>query len=416
VSDTARTAIVHYSSSPIVGGVEAVIAAHAREFVRDAFPVDVISGSGEQQALPKGVGFHCIPEIDSQNPEIERLSAELATGKIPAGYERMVNRIENALDPLLDGYRTVIFHNLFTKHFNLPLTAAVWNLIDREPHWKAIAWCHDISWTSAHSRPQLHPGAPWDLLRRYDPRVTYVTISAERRRDLAGLLGCPEEQIKVIYNGVDPDVLSGLTEEARRIVEAFGLLHSDLVLLMPVRVTQAKNIELACRVVAKIKGGVERVRLVVTGPPDPHDPHSIAYYRSLIALRDELGLVEEVRFVYELEGGLQIGLETVSGLYRLADLVLMPSHREGFGMPVLEAGLAGLPVFSTPIPASVEIGQNSVHLFREEISPGEIAGQILAWAAADPVHRLKAEVRRHYIWQAIFEEHIRPLLADVHHP
>jgi mannosylglucosylglycerate synthase len=412
VSVKSRTAIVHYSSPPVVGGVEAVIAAHAREFVRAGLAVDVISGSGDQKSLPEGVGFHCIPEMDSQHPEIERLSAELAAGKVPAGFEGMVTKLEKALSPLLGYYQTVIFHNVFTKHFNMPLTAAIWNLIEQGPGWASIAWCHDLSWTSAHSRPQLHPGAPWDLLRRYDPRVKYVTISAERQRDLASMLDCPPDEVQVIYNGVDADALVGMTDEDRRLDEAFELGQSDLVLLMPVRITQAKNIELACRVVAAIKGGVERVRLLVTGPPDPHSPDSMAYYRSLIQLRDELGLKQEVRFVYELEGGLQIDAQAVSGLYRLADMVFMPSHREGFGMPVLEAGLAGLPVFSTPIPASVEIGGQAVHLFREDAPPEEIAGQIMAWAAADPVHRLKADVRRHYTWQAIFAEHIRPLIGD----
>ena len=47
-----RTAILHYSAPPVVGGVEAVMLAHARTFVAAGLEVTVIAGRGEQQALP----------------------------------------------------------------------------------------------------------------------------------------------------------------------------------------------------------------------------------------------------------------------------------------------------------------------------------------------------------------------------
>jgi mannosylglucosylglycerate synthase len=220
----------------------------------------------------------------------------------------------------------------------------------------------------------------------------------------------PANQISVIYNGVDPQALYGLGGDSQRIVEAFGLLESDLVMLMPVRVTQAKNIEMACRVAAALKQRDIHVRIVVTGPPDPHDPASLEYYHSLLALREQLGVQDELRFVYELEDGLKIDLETVATLYRSADLAFIPSHREGFGMPVLEAGLVGLPVFSTGIPASAELGGDAVRFFKANDDPGAVAGQIADWAAADPLHRMKRRVRQSYTWQAIFAQQILPLI------
>jgi glycosyltransferase involved in cell wall biosynthesis len=410
--DRPKTAIVHFAAPPVVGGVEAVMAAHARAFIQAGYPVDVIAGRGSPSALPEGAGFHCIPEMDTQHPEIERISAELEQGRVPQAFEPVTLRLVESLGAALEGYPVVFFHNVFTKHFNLPLTAAVWRLIDAGAPWKPVAWCHDLSWTSAHSRPQLHDGPPWDLLRRYDPRVAYVTISQERQRDLAGMLGIPAEQIRVVYNGVDPQALYGLSGDGLRIVAEFGLLESDLVLLMPVRVTQAKNIELACRVAAALKQWDIRVRIVVTGPPDPHDPASLDYYRSLIALRERLGVQDELRFVYELDGGLKIDLETVAELYHAADVAFIPSHREGFGMPVLEAGLLGLPVFSTAIPASAELGGDAVHIFNADDDPGTVAGQIAEWAGGDLLHRMKRRVRQGFTWQAIFAKQILPLIQN----
>ncbi len=160
------------------------------------------------------------------------------------------------------------------------------------------------------------------------------------------------------------------------------------MLLMPVRVTQAKNIEYALRVVAALKARGCRPRLVLTGPPDPHDAESMAYFRSLQALRQELGVEEEMRFVFESgsdpDEPYLIDAGVVGDLFRVSDLMFMPSHREGFAMPVLEAGLVGIPVVCTEVPAAVEIGGEDVILFDLDDAPDHLAGRILAWAERQP--------------------------------
>jgi glycosyltransferase involved in cell wall biosynthesis len=65
---------------------------------------------------------------------------------------------------------------------------------------------------------------------------------------------------------------------------------------MPVRVTRAKNIEFALEVVAVLKREGLKVKLVLTGPPDPHDERSMEYFHALQKLRDDLGLHSEMRF------------------------------------------------------------------------------------------------------------------------
>ena len=79
-------------------------------------------------------------------------------------------------------------------------------------------------------------------------------------------------------------------------------------------------------------------------------------------------------------------------------------------MPVLEAGLAGMPVVSTDVPASVEIGGQDVILFDLAEAPEEVAGRILVWAEGSAVHRLRRRVRQQYTWQAIFRRDLVPLL------
>ena len=280
-----RTALLHYTAPPVVGGVEAVIQAHAQVFIKAGYPVTVVAGWGERAALPSGTGFVRVPEMDSQHHDVARMGAALNRGQVPVGFDDLVNRLVETLTPVLKRFDNVIVHNLFTKHFNLPLTAALSHLLDAGTIWHCIAWCHDFTWTSPHSRSEVHPGYPWDLLRTHRSDVTYVVVSRRRQRALAALFGCSPDEIHVVYNGVDPQVLLGLSGEGWALVNRMGLMESDLVLLMPVRVTQAKNIEYALRVVAALKARDCRPRLVVTGPPDPHDSQSMAYVRSLQALR-----------------------------------------------------------------------------------------------------------------------------------
>ncbi len=417
-SETARlsspkSAILHYTAPPVVGGVEAVIQAQMRVLIQTGYPVTVIVGRGEEAALPSDAGFVLIPEMDSQHPQVVQMSAMLEQGEVPPAFDDMVIRLAEVLTSVLSRFDNVIVHNLFTKHFNLPLTAALHYLLDAGKLQRCIAWCHDFTWTSPTSRSKVYSGYPWDLLRTYRTDVIYVTVSHQRQRTLAELFDCPSEQIHVIYNGVNPDVLLGLSAEAYALVTRLGLLESDLVLLMPVRVTRAKNIEYALHVVAALKAHGYRPKLIVTGPPDPHDAESMAYFQTLRALRRQLDIEEEMRFVFESgpdpDQPYLIDERVVGGLFRVSDVMFMPSHREGFGMPVLEAGLIGVPVVCTGVPAAEEIGGEDVTLFDAE-DPAHVAVQILAWAEQNPMHRLRRRVRQNYTWRAIFHRDIKPLL------
>jgi len=413
--DRLRIAILHYSAPPIVGGVESVIQAHARLLREMDYPTTVIAGTGSNDALPFGTEFIQIPELDSNNPRIAQISQELEQGHIPGNFDDTVTNLENDLASVLSHIDLIMVHNLFTKHFNLPLTAALCHLLDKGVMPRCFAWCHDFTWTSPHSRSKVYPGYPWDLLRAYRSDVTYITVSQSRQIELAGLFGCPSGQIRVIYNGIYPDELLGISGEGMELIDRLELWDSDLNLLMPVRVTQAKNIELAIHVVAELKKQGARPKLVVTGPPDPHDQGSIDYYQGLRNLREQMDVRKEMRFVYESgpepDEPFILDMPMVGSLFRLSDALFMPSHREGFGMPILEAGLAGMPIFcANNIPAASEIGGEDVIMFSDDSDPGEVAGLILNWAKNDPVHQLRRRARQNFTWQSIFRREILPLL------
>jgi glycosyltransferase involved in cell wall biosynthesis len=183
-----------------------------------------------------------------------------------------------------------------------------------------------------------------------------------------------------------------------------------------VRVTQAKNIEYALRVVAALRMRGCRPKLVVTGPPDPHNGQSMAYFRLLQLLRWQLDVEEEVNFVFESgpDPGkpFTVDAPVVGDLFRVSDVVFMPSHREGFGMPMLEAGLVGVPVICTDVPAAEEIGGEDVIKFSATESAMHLAKRILGWLEQNHVYRLRRRVRENLTWHAVFHRDIRPLLED----
>jgi glycosyltransferase involved in cell wall biosynthesis len=411
-----KTAILHYSAPPTVGGVESVINAHAKVFIQEGYPVKIIAGNGEKDALPRGTELVCLPSMNSQNEKVLQINKELEKGIVSDSYYELRDQIKVELERELEGINNVIVHNIFSKHFNLPLTEALHQLLDEKKINNCIAWCHDFSWASAHSKQSLHDGQPWDLLRTFRLDVQYVVVSKKRQQTLAEIFDVPRDNIKVVYNGIGPKELMGASHETNALIKKVGLDSADLIMLMPVRITQAKNIEFAMHVVASLHSEDCNTILILTGPPDPHDSENMAYFKELRKLRMELGIENHFRFLYEenptADEPYILDMKIVNELYRVCDLVFIPSHREGFGMPVLEAGFSGKPVFASNIPAAEEIGGGNIHQIDLDEGSQAAAEQILDWAAHDSVFQLRQQTRQKYTWLNIFRNRIQPMLID----
>ncbi|MCP4425043.1 MAG: glycosyltransferase family 4 protein [Chloroflexi bacterium] len=422
-----QTAILHYTSPPIMGGVEAVIYAHSRELVLNGHDVTIIAGRGDTNhvvsGLPWGAHLKLVPEMDSLDDTVLSITNELNKGIIPDNLDSFTNGLEQILRPILHKFDNVFIHNLWTKHFNLPLTIALFRIFDSGDITNLINWCHDFTWGSPNSGHKVHAGFPWDLLRTYNKDVTYVVGSNQRQKMLVDLFAQFNdelettllEKIKIIPNGVNPSVLIGLTNTGQALVEAMNLFASDLILLMPVRISQAKNIEFALEIVREIKNLVKLPKLVITGPPDPHNLADKKRFEGLRKQAEELGIEDNVHFVNE--SGLDktvpnlIDHQTVGQLMRVADLVFMPSHREGFGIPIFEAGLLRVPIWcSDNVPAAKELKNEGVNIFNLSTNPTSIANEIVASLQRDSQHNIRREIRQNYTWSAIYNNNIKPLV------
>ena len=377
---------------------------HARLMADAGHDVCVVAGRGKQ--TDSRIPFVQIPMLDSRHPNVLSLKGKLDRGEVPPEFEDMVDLLTAKLKDALDDTDVLIAHNVCSLNKNLALTAAIRNLTD---DLRVVLWHHDLAWTTPRYQAELHPGYPWDLLRRAWPGVMQVTISEMRQQELADLFPLDKEKIAVIPNGVNIDYFYKLEPQTREYINQLELLHAAPLLLLPVRITPRKNIELALRVCAHLLPSFPDVKLVVTGPLGPHNPANIDYFEALTTLRNELKLGNVVHFLAELNTE-YIPDEVIFDFYHLADALFLPSREEGFGIPILEAGLAGLPIFCADIPPLRSLGSSNATYFSPDADPVELANRMVNHLSFDPVFRMRTRVRREFSWEHIYTREIEPLL------
>ncbi|HEY3474293.1 MAG TPA: glycosyltransferase family 4 protein, partial [Anaerolineales bacterium] len=291
-----RVALLHYSAPPVVGGVESVLSHQARLMADAGHQVRIVAGRGDQ--TDPRVPFIQIPMADSLHPDLLTIKAGLDAGRIPPEFNEVARVLTAHLSEAVGDADVLIAHNVCSLNKNLALTAAVHNLTG--DHLRVILWHHDLAWTTPRYRGELHDGYPWELLRQAWPGVKQVTVSEARQEELAELFQISRDQITVIPNGVDVASFHKLEHQSREFIEQLDLLGASPLLLLPVRVTPRKNIELALHVCAKLLPHFPDTKLVITGPLGPHNPANVSYLEKLTALRSELHLGNVIHFLAEL--------------------------------------------------------------------------------------------------------------------
>jgi glycosyltransferase involved in cell wall biosynthesis len=227
-----------------------------------------------------------------------------------------------------------------------------------------VVTMHDAIWRRA--------GADWGppaAIRAMDrwsaPSVRradrVIADSAATADDLVALLGLDEERLDVVPLGVRaPDPGAPATSE-RELRERFALGDGPVILCVAQK-RRYKRQDVLVRALAALDDPT--VRLVLPGESTPFEAE-------LRALAADLGVAERVHLVdWVSEADLE-------GLYALATCVALPSALEGFGLPVLEAMVRGVPVACSARSAL-----------------GEVAGDAALTFDADDQAAVDAAVRR----------------------
>ena len=408
-----RVGLLHYTCPPVIGGVETILQEQATRLAERGYPVTIVAGRGGPLSVGSAIKLVIIPELDSRHAEITELREQMMNGQLPPAFGPMTSKIEDLLQPHLAELDVVIVHNVLSLHFNLPLTAALWRAGDRG-HPRLISWMHDLSWVNPLYRPWMHEGEPWDYLRRQHPHITPVFVSMQRMSEWQALTGAAVDASNVIPNGIDPATLLKLGPGGRALASRFKLLDTEVLLLAPVRITKRKNLEWAIDAAAGVRNAGRSVQLLITGPPGPHNPRSLEYVAELKRRTEQLRLQDSVRFLFEGSAAgsddYAVDAATLSDLYMLSDVVVLPSASEGFGLPLAEAAVFRVPVVCTDLPAFREVAPEGATIVPLDAGSAGFTTAVLR-AIDAPGARLRRHVLSALSWDRLIKERIEPLVT-----
>jgi glycosyltransferase involved in cell wall biosynthesis len=221
-------------------------------------------------------------------------------------------------------------------------------MVHELPADRTVVTCHDLDTFRSVLHPEAEPrSAPFRAMTRRileGVRLAgHVACDTEATRDaLVGSAGVALERTSVVLNGPHPSCTpeaepAADVEAARMLGSATGttdLLHVSSTIAR-------KRIDLLLRVFAGVRERYREARLVRVGGPFTAEQRALAR---------ELGLDHSIVVLPFLDRS------TLASVYRRSALVLLPSEREGFGLPVLESLACGTPIVASDIESLREVG------------------------------------------------------------
>ncbi|MEZ5115974.1 MAG: D-inositol-3-phosphate glycosyltransferase [Candidatus Nanopelagicales bacterium] len=169
-----------------------------------------------------------------------------------------------------------------------------------------------------------------------------VANTADEAGQLVRLYGADPDRVDVVHPGVDLDVFTPGDRVAAR--SRLGLRPDAQVLLFVGRIQPLKAPDVLIRATADLLAREPRLRerlvVVVCGGPSGS---GLERPQALVELAESLGVSEVVRFEPP---------QTRTGLaqwYRAADVVVVPSYSESFGLVAVEAQACGTPVVAAAV-------------------------------------------------------------------
>jgi glycogen(starch) synthase len=234
-------------------------------------------------------------------------------------------------------------------------------------------------WVQKHPQRYIHGTETW-MARRADQ---VIVCSHYMRGHAADVFGIDEARIAVIPNGIDSRDLAGV-EDLAGLRERFAAPHEKLILLVG-RLVYEKGFQIALDALPGVIRRSGDVRFVVAG--------SGTHEQELRAQAERLGLMRHGVFAG------WIGDDVLHSLYRVADLTVVPSLYEPFGLVALEAMASGCPCIVADTGGLSEVVPNDDVGLR--FRPRDAAGleRLMGLAIANPAvrHRLVTEASEHIL-------------------
>jgi D-inositol-3-phosphate glycosyltransferase len=169
-----------------------------------------------------------------------------------------------------------------------------------------------------------------------------VANTAEEARQLIELYGADPWRVETVNPGVDLSVFRPASRSSSR--RRLGLPADAVVLAFAGRIQPLKGPDVVLRAAASLlrlrPSLADRLVVVIVGGPSGSE---VGAPGRLEALASSLGISSGVRFEAPCPQS------ELADWYRAADLVLVPSHSESFGLVALEAQACGTPVVAAAV-------------------------------------------------------------------
>jgi glycogen(starch) synthase len=313
--------ILSWEYPPVIeGGLARHVRKLAEALVRQGVLVDVLTRGTErsQNGLPgaeelDGLTIHRVREpgwprdLDRFVAWVQRMNEDmLAAGEALAQ--------ENSYD-LIHGHDWLVAQASagLAERLRVPYVTT----IHATEHGRHQGWVQDPPQSHIHSVER------W-MSHRAD---AVIVCSYYMRGHVADIFDIDERRIAVIPNGVDPNDLRP-SGDLRKLRQEFAAPYEKLVLLVG-RLVYEKGFQLALDALPGVIDQVGNVRFLVAG--------SGTHEGELKAQAERLGLSSHGTFLG------WIGDDVLHSLYRIADLCVVPSIYEPFGLVALEAMASGCP-------------------------------------------------------------------------
>jgi glycogen(starch) synthase len=310
-----RVLILSWEYPPLIeGGLARHVRKLSENLVRQDVEVHVLTRGQEESPAEEemeGVMVHRV--LEPRRPRelgefvtwIEHMNADMLAAGVELG-DRFSFDVVHGHDWLV-----AVAGDHLAKRFRCPFVVTI----------HATEYGRHQGWVDKHPQSHIHGVEKWMANRA--ERV--VTCSAYMREHVADIYGLDEERVAVIPNGIDPTDLVPVDDlEALR--ARFAAPDERLVLLVG-RLVYEKGFHLALDAFAAAVERFGDVRLVVAGTGTAE--------AELKKQARELGLTRHATFLG------WVGDDMLHSLYRIADVCIVPSIYEPFGLVALEAMASG---------------------------------------------------------------------------
>ena len=245
-----------------------------------------------------------------------------------------------------------------------------------------------------------------------------IAATPAEMAQLQWLYEANEKKITIISPGVDVSHFYPIPPDEAK--EFIGIPPNDRMMLFVGRIEPLKGVDTLIQAIALIrqKGALDRhcclCVSIIGGEPNANPETMTAEMARLQQLCDQQGLGDLVTFLGRR------GQDTLPYYYSAADVVVMPSHYESFGMVALEAMACGTPVIATQVGGLAFLVQDGVTGFHIPVDCPQALGERLVTLLDD--HEMQAQmsqqaarIAQNYAWEKI-ASNMHTLYRDVLNP